>query len=376
MTGPPSAADPVSALISAGIAPTDIRRAVPLAPLTTLGVGGPASTLVRVSAESELVAAVSVCDSAHQPLFLLGGGSNVVVGDAGFDGTVVQVATRGLSDTRDGDDVRVVAAAGEGWDRVVAHAVENCWSGIEALSGIPGSVGATPIQNVGAYGREVAEVITSVTALDRRSRRCVTLAARECGFGYRSSRFKEEPGRWVILSVTLRLAADALSAPVLYADLADRLGIAVGERSASAQVRRAVLDVRRSKGMVLDAGDRDTWSVGSFFTNPTVPRQVADSLPSACPRWPVPPATSTGSSESVKLSAAWLISNAGFERGYPNVPDARAALSSKHSLAITNRGGASATDVITLARQVRDGVLAATGITLVAEPNFVNVAGL
>ncbi|MEI8081556.1 MAG: UDP-N-acetylmuramate dehydrogenase [Actinomycetes bacterium] len=354
---------------------------VPLAPLTTLRVGGPASTLVHAATDADLVAAVVDCDRVGEPVLLLGGGSNVVVGDAGFDGTVVRVATQGVSVTRDGGEIRVVASAGEVWDRLVARAAGDEWSGIEALSGIPGLVGATPIQNVGAYGREVADVLDSVTAFDRRSREITTLTAGECGFGYRSSRFKSESGRWVILAATLRLASDPQSAPVRYAELADRLGIAVGERAALAQVRRAVLAVRRSKGMVLDIQDHDTWSVGSFFTNPTVPSSAAQTLPPECPRWPVdgvgtaePGGTSVQS--SVKLSAAWLIGYAGFERGYPNDSRERAGLSTKHSLAITNRGGATAAEVLSLARTIRDAVLTLTGVTLVAEPNFVNVAAL
>lgn len=339
---------------------------VALAPLTTLRVGGHAASYLEANTDDELVSTVAACDEAGEPLLVLSGGSNVVVADTGFGGTVVKVATRGIYELRDGDDVVVTIAAGESWDRFVARAVSDGWAGVELLSGIPGSVGATPIQNVGAYGREVAEVITQVTAYDRNAREIVEIPAGECGFGYRSSSFKKQPGRWVVLSVTMHLVAGAPSAPIRYADLADRLDLARGDTTSPIRVRRAVLDVRRSKGMVLDIDDHDTWSVGSFFTNPVVAPQFSAQLPDEAPRWPMRDGL-------IKLSAAWLIDHSGFGKGWPHDPQKKAGLSTKHSLAITNRGGASATEIVELAREVRDGVRAETGITLVPEPVLVGL---
>jgi UDP-N-acetylmuramate dehydrogenase len=236
------------------------------------------------------------------------------------------------------------------------------WSGVEALSGIPGLTGATPIQNVGAYGQEVADTIARVTAYDRVARRAEIIAAGDCGFAYRASRFKADPGRYVILSVTFQLPLGSMSAPIGYAELAARLGVAVGERAASGDVREAVLDLRRGKGMVLDPADHDTWSVGSFFTNPVV---EADRVPEGAPAWPQPQG-------GVKTSAAWLVERAGFPRGYPEGGAAR--LSTKHTLAITNRGSASTSDVIALAREIRDGVLGRFGIELTPEPVLLGYA--
>ena len=331
-----------------------------LADLTTLRLGGPARRLVRATTEDELVDAVRTADEQGEPLLLVGGGSNLVVGDEGFDGTVVSIATSGIrveQDTCGGAVVRV--AAGESWDALVAHAVEQGWSGVEALSGIPGSVGATPIQNVGAYGQEVADTIASVRCWDRVLRGQRTFAAADCAFGYRTSRFKRDPGRHVVLEVTFQLPLGDLGAPVRYAELARTLGVEVGSRAAAADVREAVLGLRRGKGMVLDTGDHDTWSAGSFFTNPFVTDGAL--LPDDAPRWPQPDG-------SVKTSAAWLIEHAGFHKGHG---DDRVSLSTKHTLALTNRGGAATTDLLALAAEVQRGVQERFGIRLVNEPVLV-----
>ena len=330
-----------------------------LAEHTTLRLGGPADTFVVARTEADLIDAVRRADEAGEPVLVLGGGSNLVVADAGVPGTVVKVATTGVSPDVEGDEaacggVLVTVAAGESWDAFVASAVERGWVGIEALSGIPGSVGATPIQNVGAYGQEVSQTIASVRVWDRVRRGVRTFASADCDFAYRHSRFKADPGRHVVLSVTFQLAQGTLGAPVGYAELARTLGVEVGQRAPLAACREAVLGLRRGKGMVLDASDHDTWSAGSFFTNPVVAPEV---LPDGAPAWPV--------EGGVKTSAAWLIEHAGFGKGHGGPA---AALSSKHTLALTNRGGASTDDLLALAREVRDGVEARFGIRLVNEP--------
>lgn len=332
---------------------------------TTLRLGGPARDWVEATTEREVVDAIRRLDAAGDPVLVLAGGSNLVVADEGFEGTVVKLATRGVSpDADDPDDlgclgaVTVTVAAGESWDALVARAVDAGWVGIEALSGIPGSVGATPIQNVGAYGQEVSETIASVRTWDRRHGRLRTFAAADCGFGYRTSRFKDEPGRFVVLDVTFLLKQGTLGAPVRYAELAATLGVEQGERAPLADVRAAVLKLRGGKGMVLDPEDHDTWSAGSFFTNPVV---AAGDVPEGAPAWP--------QAGGVKTSAAWLIERAGFGKGYGGD---RLSLSTKHTLALTNRGGATTAELLALAREIRDGVEARFGIRLVNEPVLVN----
>jgi UDP-N-acetylmuramate dehydrogenase len=342
-----------------------------LADHTTLRVGGPAATFVEATTEAELLDVVRRCDEVGEPLLVLGGGSNLVVADEGFAGTVVEVATRGVDVDADEEDtlaccggVTLTVAAGEDWDALVARAVEQGWVGVEALSGIPGSVGATPIQNVGAYGQEVAQTVARVRTWDRVDRTPRTFAAADCGFSYRHSRFKADPGRHVVLDVTFLLRQGTLGAPVAYAELARTLGVEAGDRAPLADVRRAVLGLRAGKGMVLDAGDHDTWSAGSFFTNPLLAPEQADALPTEAPRWPQPDG-------AVKSSAAWLIEHAGFTKGYGVGP---ARLSTKHTLAVTNRGGATTEDLLALAREVRDGVEKAFGVRLVNEPVTVGCA--
>ena len=341
------------------------REGVPLAPLTTLRVGGPARRLVTAYDEAEVVEAVLA--SARVPLLVLGGGSNVLVSDEGFDGTVVKVASHGLSATRDGDDVLLTAQAGEDWDALVAHAVGEGLSGLEALSGIPGLVGATPIQNVGAYGTDTAAVVERVRALDRTSRRVVELSAKQCAFGYRTSRFKLDEGRWVVQAVTYRLTPDPLGGPVRYAELAAALGVPLEGRAPLAQVREAVLRLRRAKGMVVDERDPDSRSAGSFFTNPVVDDAELAQLVAEVGEVP-------GHQDALgrtKLSAAWLIERAGFRKGHGDGP---AGLSGKHVLALVNRGGATSEQLLEVAREVRDGVRAQLGIDLVPEPVLVGAA--
>jgi UDP-N-acetylmuramate dehydrogenase len=333
-----------------------------LAGHTTLRLGGPAAHYVEARTEDELVATVRAADEAAEPLLLLAGGSNLVVADGGFPGTVVKVAVRGITVEQDGcSGATVRVAAGESWEPFVERAVEQGWVGVEALSGIPGSVGATPVQNVGAYGQEVSQTIASVRCWDRRESAVRTLAAADCGFGYRTSRFKRDPGRYVVLSVTFQLRLGDLGALVRYAELARSLGVEPGERAATSAVREAVLRLRRGKGMVLDADDHDTWSAGSFFTNPVLTAEEARTLPEDAPRWPQPDGR-------VKSSAAWLIERAGYGRGYGND---RVSLSTKHTLALTNRGHATTADLLALAREIRSGVEAKFGVRLENEPMLV-----
>ena len=363
---------------------------------TTLGLGGPAARFIEAGRDDEIVAAVRGADRAGEPVLVLGSGSNLVVADEGFPGTVVRVATRGVTIGAGGDGVTVAVAAGEDWDTLVERCVAEGLSGIECLSGIPGLTGATPIQNVGAYGQEVAETVVTVRAYDRLRDTVAELAGADCGFGYRTSAFKRgtrvsqaavrgsrraatDPaaatGRFVVLGVTFRLARDPLSAPVGYAELARALGVGEGERVPLADARSAVLALRRGKGMVLDPADPDTRSAGSFFTNPVLDRrQFAEVERRAAARSRRPeervgaPSFPAGDG-LVKVPAAWLIEQAGFAKGYPGNGGAR--ISSKHTLALTNPGGASAASLIGLAREIRNGVRQAFGVELVSEPVLV-----
>ena len=334
-------------------------------------VGGPAARLVTVETTDELVDAVREVDDADEPLLVLSGGSNLVVSDDGFEGTVVHIATSGIepesADLCGGAMVRV--AAGEVWDDVVARAVDEGWAGIEALSGIPGLTGATPIQNVGAYGQDVSQTVAQVRTWDRQEQAVRTFVNADCAFTYRHSRFKGH-SRYVVLDVLFQFEVATLSRPVAYAALAKGLGAELGARVPLSDARDAVLEQRRSRGMVLDDADPDTWSCGSFFTNPVLSRREFDDLVERVGErlgWegPTPPCFPE-SDGRVKTSAAWLIEQAGFAKGF-GLP-APAALSTKHTLAVTNRGGATASDVLDLARQVRDGVQEAFGVTLVNEP--------
>ncbi len=338
-----------------------VRAGVPLAGLTTLGVGGPADVLVTAGDEAEVLAAVREADAAGAPLLVLGGGSNVVVADEGFPGTVVRVASRGVVEEPSPDGgVRLVVQAGEPWDELVTRAVQRGLAGLECLAGIPGSVGATPVQNVGAYGQEVAESISSLRVLDRHDDAARELTPAECGFRYRGSVLKDDD-RFVVLAVSFDLVASPQSGPVRYAELARRLGVEVGGRAPLDDVRAAVLELRRIKGMVLDAEDPDTRSAGSFFTNPVLSRRQADALPTGAPRFPQ-------ADGRVKVPAAWLIEAAGVGRGHGN---GAARVSSKHTLALTNTGGATTAELLALAREVRDAVLGRFGVELEVEPVLV-----
>ena len=322
-----------------------VQSDVPLAPLTTLRLGGPARTLLVCESSDDLIDAVRSRPSA----LLLGGGSNVVLPDAGLD-EVLLVRSRGQAG--------LTVQAGEDWDPFVERTLAEGYAGLEALSGIPGTVGASPIQNIGAYGGDVASVIRSVEVLDRAADAVLSLGADECGFAYRTSRFKREPARWVVLAVTFDLPKAQLSAPVAYAELAETLGVRLGAQAPTADVREAVLALRARKGMVLDPADPDSVSAGSFFTNP-----VVDQAPEGAPSWPA--------DGGIKVSAAWLIQQAGFDKGWG---EGQIGLSSKHALAVINRGGGTSAELLELARTIRDRVRDRFHITLENEPVLVGVS--
>lgn len=338
---------------------------------TTLRLGGPAGTLTSATSTDEAVSAVRDSSGRGEPVLVLAGGSNVVIGDEGFPGRVLLLRTRGVREVeRSSRGVLLRVAAGEPWDELVATTLAQGLSGLEALSGIPGSAGATPIQNVGAYGQEVAHTIEAVHAYDRETDRVRVLSLPECGFAYRSSIFKNDD-RWLVTEVDFRLELSPLSAPVRYAELARQLGVEAGDRVAAERVRETVLKLRAGKGMVLDAEDPDTRSVGSFFTNPVLSAEqwatVQDRLADLGepPSWPAPNGT-------VKVPAAWLIEKAGFTKGYAGRDGV--AISSKHTLALTHRGGGSTAALLELAREIRDGVRDRFGVTLHPEPVMVNCA--
>lgn len=349
-----------------------------LSELTTAAVGGPAGTYVEARTEAEIIDAVRSADAAGEKLLIIGGGSNLLISDEGYPGTVLKIASEGF--TVNSEDscggVSVVVQAGHNWDALVEHSVLHAWSGLEALSGIPGATGATPVQNVGAYGADVSQTIAAVRTWDRERNAVQTFTNSELKFGYRDSLLKqttvEGSPRYVVLTVEFQLPLGRMSAPVRYAELARVLGVEAGKRAYSNDVRREVLKLRASKGMVLDAEDRDTYSTGSFFTNPIVPAERAAELPGNAPKYPA------GTDGLVKLSAAWLIDQAGFGKGFGleahSVSGGRASLSTKHTLAITNRGSATAADMVAVAREVRDGVVERFGIELHPEPLLIGVS--
>jgi UDP-N-acetylmuramate dehydrogenase len=339
-----------------------------LAELTTLRMGGPPARLVEAADEAAILRSVREADAAGTPLLIVAGGSNLVVADEGFPGTVLRIASRGVREDSD----HLVVAAGEEWDPFVARCVAQGRAGVECLSGIPGSVGATPIQNVGAYGQEVAETIVSVRAYDRSRDSVAEIPAAECGFTYRSSAFKRHPGRWVVLAVTFALPRSDRSGPIRYAELARRLGVPEGGTAPLADVRDAVLALRRGKGMVIDPEDPDSVSAGSFFTNPVLEAAAFERLQARVrerfdgavrvPAFPQPDG-------SVKTSAAWLIERAGFARGHGD--PATVAISGKHTLALTNRGAGTTAGLLALAREIAAGVQEAFGVELQPEPVLV-----
>jgi len=367
---------------------------ITLAELTTLHVGGPAARLVEATTRDELIDASRKAWEDHDWL-VLGGGSNLLVADEGIDGTVVRVLSRGIERLPDVDgprSIRLRVQAGEPWDGLVAMAVAEGWAGIEALSGIPGSVGAAPVQNIGAYGQELADTLVGIDFLDYASGEVVTVTAEGLGLGYRTSTLKR--GRaGVVLSVDLALeaptASGPLSRPIDYAPLSDALGVSIGTRVVLTDARSAVLGLRAGKGMLLDSADPDARSAGSFFTNPIVTEHFARGLPRSAPRWPTTPevdarvlplgspvdslARPASGEYLVKLSAAWLIEAAGIRRGF-SLPGSRAGISSKHTLAIVTRGGATATEVVQLATYVQTRVLSEFGVALQPEPVLVGVS--
>jgi UDP-N-acetylmuramate dehydrogenase len=344
-----------------------VREGVSLASLTTLRVGGAAARMGELEREEDVVDAVRDAEARGQGLFVLGGGSNVVVGDEGFPGLVARVALRGVEVAREGDRVVVDAAAGEDWDALVARAVGEGWRGVECLSGIPGLVGGTPIQNVGAYGQEVSETIARVRAFDRAAGAFVDMDARECGFGYRASVFKRSD-RWIVTRVRFVFEAGDESAPVRYAELARALGVGEGARAPARVVRATVTRLRRAKGMVVDAGDPESVSAGSFFVNPVVDAATAARVEERAGERP--PRFDAGEGR-VKLAAAWLVERAGFRRGWG---EGRAGVSRKHALALVNRGGATAGELLDVARAIRDGVRERFGVELEPEPVLVGCA--
>ncbi len=363
-----------------------------LAELTTFRVGGPIGDYLATDDRAALIDAIKKADEAERPLLVIGGGSNLLACDEGFDGLVVKdlrseihieqtpASTRVQEEREPAGSCpatcRVTASAGTIWDELVSRTVDEGLSGLEALSGIPGTVGAAPVQNIGAYGHELGETLLKVRAWDRHKKQEVTLSAEELAFGYRESIIKRSihtgdesgrlwgpSGRWIVLEATFLLEVSPLSSPVLYRELAQRLGIEQGGRSEARIVRDTVLALRRTKGMVLDPEDHDSWSAGSFFTNPILDQEAADRLPAEAPRF-------TTADGRVKTSAAWLIDHAGFPRGYsiPGAHEDGAALSGKHVLALTNRGQASAAEIVELAFKVREGVEERFGVHLVPEP--------
>ena len=372
---------------------------VALSTLTTFRVGGVPAAMVASSTEQELIDEALVVWSLDEEWMLLGGGSNTVAADEGFDGTVIRIVTRGIErlESSAPDSVLLRVQAGEPWDELVAHTVAHGWAGIEALSGIPGSCGAAPVQNIGAYGQELADSLVAISFLDYETGEVVRLEADALGLDYRTSALKRGL-RGIVLAIELELhgtqreasvVGAVLGQPIQYAQLAGALGVQVGDRVALATVRETVLALRATKGMVLDAADPDTCSAGSFFTNPIVSENFARSLPTALPRWPlavevpdrvialddyfgVGPVPGVDQVQLVKLSAAWLIEHAGIRRGF-SLPGSPAAVSSKHTLALTNRGGASAEQIAELARYVLGRVQADFGINLQPEPVLVGL---
>ncbi len=329
--------------------------------LTTFRVGGLISEFVEGVSEEIILKTVD----KSEPVQVIGGGSNILAGDSDFDGTVLRISTQGSDLDYDAcSGGMITVAAGVEWDTFVGETVAAGFSGLETLSGIPGRVGAAPIQNIGAYGQEFKDVVARVRTWDRLVKEQRTFTANQCGFGYRSSLFKEEPGRFVILDVIVQLKKGELSAPITYSELANELKINVGERASVREVRERVLKIRERKGMLLSEHDRDTWSAGSFFINPSVASEYAARLPQAAPQW-------ENSDGTVKLSAAWLLEQSGIKKGQIH---AGAGISTKHVLALANLSQARSDDLIELARACQDAVKAKFGIELEPEVRLVNCA--
>lgn len=336
---------------------TDLRD------FTSLRVGGPAKNFVEAHNEEEIIAALIA--AGDSPVLILGGGTNVLISDAGFEGTVIHITNNSLVAEVDAcSGATLTIGAGEDWDDFVALTIERGFAGLETLSGIPGTIGAAPIQNIGAYGHEVAEFITRVRTYDRKAKAVKTFTNSECEFEYRSSLFKRNPGQFIILDVQFQIRIGDSSDPITYLELAKKLDLQMGDKAPVRAVRQAVLELRASKGMLLDPNDSDSWSAGSFFTNPVISQQAADALPDAAPKWPL-------IDGRVKISAAWLIENAGMHKG-DEVGGAR--ISTKHVLALTNAGDATATDLIELAKSAQAKVYEKFAIKLEPEVNLVGLS--
>jgi UDP-N-acetylmuramate dehydrogenase len=333
-----------------------------LSKYTSLRVGGPAQKIVQVSTEAEIIAAIE--EAGDSPVLIIGGGTNLLISDKGFAGAVIRISNNSVQAEVDAcSGATLTIGAGEDWDTFVQTTIDRGFAGLETLSGIPGTVGAAPIQNIGAYGHEVSEFITRVRTYDRQLKEVYTFTNSQCEFTYRNSYFKAHPGRYVVLDVQFQIRIGEMSDPITYLELAKKLGIDPGDKATVQQTRAAVLELRASKGMLLSQDDHDSWSAGSFFTNPIISQQAADALPNAAPKWPL-------NDGRVKISAAWLIENSGIHKG-DEFGGAR--VSTKHVLALTNSGNATAADIAELARRARNQVKEAFGITLEAEVNLVGV---
>jgi UDP-N-acetylmuramate dehydrogenase len=333
-----------------------------LSKYTSFRVGGPATKIVQVSTEAQIIAAIE--EAGDAPILIMGGGTNVLIADKGFEGTVIRISNNSVQSEVDAcSGATLTIGAGEDWDVFVQTTIASGFAGLETLSGIPGTVGAAPIQNIGAYGHEVSEFVTRVRTYDRVLKEIYTFTNSQCEFTYRNSYFKAHPGRYVVLDVQFQLRIGEYSDPITYLELSKKLGIEPGDKAPVAATRAAVLELRASKGMLLSPDDHDSWSAGSFFTNPIISQQAADALPDAAPKWPL-------NDGRVKISAAWLIENSGMHKG-DEVGGAR--ISTKHVLALTNSGSATASDIAELAKRARNQVKENFGITLVAEVNLVGI---
>ena len=333
-----------------------------LSKYTSFRVGGPATKIVQVSTEAQIIAAIE--DAGDTPILIMGGGTNVLIADKGFEGTVIRISNNSVQAEVDAcSGATLTIGAGEDWDSFVQTTINSGFAGLETLSGIPGTVGAAPIQNIGAYGHEVSEFVTRVRTYDRQLKEIYTFTNSQCEFSYRNSYFKAHPGRYVVLDVQFQLRIGEFSDPITYLELSKKLGIEPGDKAPVAATRAAVLELRANKGMLLSPDDHDSWSAGSFFTNPIISQQAADALPDAAPKWPL-------NDGRVKISAAWLIENAGMHKG-DEVGGAR--ISTKHVLALTNSGSATASDIAELAKRARNHVKETFGITLEAEVNLVGI---
>ena len=333
-----------------------------LSQYTSLRVGGPATKFVEVATEAEIIEAIESAEGT--PILIMGGGTNILVSDAGFDGTVIRISNNKIEEEVDAcSGATLTIGAGENWDSFVETTISRGFAGLETLSGIPGTVGAAPIQNIGAYGHEVSEFITRVRTYDRTEKKLKTFTNSECDFSYRNSHFKAHPGRYVVLDVAFQLRIGEMTSPITYSELARALSIEVGEKAPIRICREKVLELRAGKGMLLSEKDHDSWSAGSFFTNPVVSAEVANTLPADAPRWPM-------ANGQVKTSAAWLIEHSGIHKGDSH---GGARVSSKHVLALTNSGNATASDIAALARLAQKKVFETFAITLEPEVNLVGL---